>query len=514
MAGQDPLEVERKYDVDRDAPVPQFTELRDVAQLGPSATHRLEAVYFDTEDLALAARGITLRRRTGGVDAGWHLKVPEGAGARTEVTEPVGSDADAVPRRIRLLVAVHVRDRGLRPVAELTTRRTTVPLLGADRAVLAEFSDDHVESEAPLGAGLLQSWREWEIELVDGAEELLDAVDALLADAGVAPAHAPSKLARALGPPYPSPADLKITPRRKGPAGTVLLAYARKQTEALKRVDPGVRLDEPDAVHQLRVSARRMRSVLATYKKFIDAPTVDHLRQELKWAAGAVGQARDVEVMRERLKDMAGAEPSDLLMGPVAQRIEEESGARYRQAHASGLEAMDSARYFRLLDSLDAFLAEPPLTEAAGKKAGKAVARRVAKDTRRLRRAVRAAEDAEDAEDAADVGQGAVDAAFHEVRKSAKRLRYAAEAAAAVHGRRAKRLARVAEQVQETLGELQDSVVSRALLRELAVQAYAEGGSAFSFGRLHALEQWRADEARTRFSSEWAAFHPKALRGS
>jgi uncharacterized protein YjbK len=67
-------------------------------------------VYFDTAALALAAHGITLRRRTGGVDAGWHLKLPEGAGARTEVTEPVGSDPDKVPRRIRQLVAVHVRD--------------------------------------------------------------------------------------------------------------------------------------------------------------------------------------------------------------------------------------------------------------------------------------------------------------------------------------------------------------------------------------------------------------------
>ncbi|GAB3273106.1 CYTH and CHAD domain-containing protein [Sinomonas notoginsengisoli] len=511
MAGQDALEVGRKYDVDRDAPVPQFTELRDVAQLGPSATHHLEAVYFDTEDLTLAAHGITLRRRTGGVDAGWHLKLPAGAGARTEITEPVGSDTDAVPRRIRQLVAVHVRDRALHPVAELTTRRTTVPLLGADRVVLAEFSDDHVESEAPLDAGLLQSWREWEIELVDGAPELLEAVDALLADAGVTPAHAPSKLARALGPAYPWGREPKPTPKRKGPAGTVLLAYAKKQTDALKRVDPRVRLDELDAVHQLRVAARRMRSVLTTYRKFIDTSTADHLRQELKWMAGTVGQARDVEVTRERLKDMTAAEPSDLLMGPVAQRIEEESGARYRQAHASGLEAMDSVRYFRLLDAIDAFLADPPLTEAGGKNAVKAVARRVAKDTGRLRRAVDAAEAAEDA---AEVEQAAVDAALHEVRKSAKRLRYAAEAAASVHGKRAKRLARAAEQIQETLGELQDSVLSRGLLRELAVQAYAEGGNAFSFGRLHALEQTRADEARAQFSSDWTAFHPKSLRRS
>ncbi|PJI51683.1 metal-binding protein, partial [Methylobacterium radiotolerans] len=82
-----------------------------------------------------------------------------------------------------------------------------------------------------------------------------------------------------------------------------------------------LRIDEPDAVHQLRVAARRMRSVLATYRKLIDTFTANHPREELKWMAGTVGQARDVEVMRERLKDMAGAEPSDLLMGPVALRI-------------------------------------------------------------------------------------------------------------------------------------------------------------------------------------------------
>jgi CHAD domain-containing protein len=511
MAGQDTLEVERKYDVGQDVSVPRFTELTEVAKVGPSVTHQLEAVYFDTEDLTLAAHGITLRRRTGGTDAGWHLKLPVGTSARNEITEPIGSDGEAVPRRIRQLVAVHVRDKGLNPVAELTTRRTTLPLIGADNAVLAEFSDDHVESEAPLGAGLLQSWREWETELVNGAGDLLEAADTLLADSGITPAQMPSKLARALGPSYPQKKEPKLAPKRRGPAGTVLLAYMKKQIDALKKVDPGVRVDEPDAVHQLRVSARRMRSALATYRKFIDAPTANRLREELKWVASTVGQARDVEVMRERLKDMAAAEPPDLLMGPVVQRIEEETGARYRAAHSSGLEAMDSERYFALLDALDAFLADPPLAEGAGKKAGKAVARCVAKDIKRLTKAVCAAEDAEDA---TDVDQAAVDAALHEVRKSAKRLRYAAEAARPIHGKRAKRLAKAAEEIQETLGELQDSVVSRDLLRELAVQAYAEGGNAFSFGRLHALEQARADRARAQFAHEWTAFRPKALRSS
>lgn len=507
MAGQDTLEVERKYDVDQSAAVPSLAGLPEVERIGPPETHTLEAVYFDTDTFALAANRITLRRRTGGTDAGWHLKLPGDGGARTEVTEPLGLDGGHVPERLRQLVAVHTRGRDLVPVARLRTRRTVVRLLDAEGSALAEFCDDRVDSEAPPGGGLQQHWREWELELVEGGEALLAAADDLLAAGGVRPAALPSKLARALGPSYPSRPEREARPKRKGPAGVVLLAYLRRQADALKAMDPQVRQDAPDAVHQLRVAARRMRSALATYRKFVDADTANRLRDELTWVAGTVGQARDVEVMRGRLEELAAAEPAGLLVGPVRERIEEESRSRYAQAHEVGLAALDSERYFRLLDALDAFLAEPPVTGAAKVRARKATAKRVAKDIERLHDAVHAAEEAEDD----DAAQDAVDAALHEVRKKAKRLRYAAEAAKPVLGKRAKRLAKAAERIQESLGELQDSVVSREHLRSLAAQAEEEGASAFSFGRLHALEQQRAAEARTQFARDWADFaedHP------
>jgi CHAD domain-containing protein len=507
MAAQDALEVERKYNVEAETPIPPLEGLPEVGRVGAPVTHTLEAVYFDTEDFALAANRITLRRRTGGKDAGWHLKLPGKAGARTEVTEPLGADGARVPERLRHLVSVHTRAKDLGPVARLTTRRTVVLLLDTQGSALAEFCDDHVESEAPPAGGLRQAWREWEIELIGGEEGLLSAADDLLADEGVHPAELPSKLARALGPSYPKRPERAARPKRKGPAGVVLLARLQAQAEALKAMDPQVRQDAPDAVHQLRVAARRMRSALATFRPFVDAERANRLRDELKWLSQTVGQARDVEVMRGRLAELTGGEPAALVVGPVAERIRRESEDRYRQAHEVGLVALDSERYFRLLDTLDAFLAEPPLSERAGKAARKAVAKRVAKDIERLHDAVDAAEEAEDD----DADQDTIDAALHEVRKKAKRLRYAAEAARPVLGKRAKRLARAAEQIQETLGELQDSVVSREHLLGLAAQAHEEGDSAFSFGRLHALEEQRAAEARTRFALDWADFterHP------
>ncbi|NUP74522.1 MAG: CHAD domain-containing protein, partial [Sinomonas sp.] len=314
----------------------------------------------------------------------------------------------------------------------------------------------------------------------------------------------PSKLARTLGASYPQGAVPPPRPRRKGPAAAVVLAYLRENAEKLKAMDRGVREDEPDAVHQLRVSARRMRSAIATYLKLLDRSSADHLRSELQWAANAVGEARDIEVMRQRLEDLVAAEPDDLLLGPVAQRIEEELGARYREARTSGLAALNDQRYFRLLDALDALLASPPLTDAAQRKAGKATARLVSRDLKRLRTAVDAAQAAR-----GHTGEGE---ALHEARKKAKRMRYAAEAAKTVHGKRARRLAKGAAKIQQTLGDHQDSVVTREMLRNLASTTLPEGTTAFTFGRLHAQEEQQGAADRAEFFRLWAEFQPKRLR--
>ncbi|NBQ43136.1 MAG: CYTH domain-containing protein, partial [Mycobacteriaceae bacterium] len=67
------LELERKYDVPDEAVSPSFEGLAAVARVETLPVQSLDAVYFDTADHALAARRVTLRRRSGGADAGWHL---------------------------------------------------------------------------------------------------------------------------------------------------------------------------------------------------------------------------------------------------------------------------------------------------------------------------------------------------------------------------------------------------------------------------------------------------------
>ena len=507
MARSDTLEVERKYTPRESDGLPSLTSLPGVDHLGTPESYDLDAVYFDTEELALASHRITLRRRTGGVDAGWHLKLPFAAGERREITEPLGGDPESVPAPLLQLVRVHTRDHKVQPVARLRTHRTVLPLQSSEGTVLAEFSDDHVDAQllpAPDGSA---KWREWELELVDAPRQFLKDADALFAAEGVPAALSTSKLARALGSKYPADPAPVPKPSRNAPASAVLLSYLYQQVGALKTQDPGVRTDAPDAVHQLRVAARRLRSALATFGKLTDSGTAKPLRAELKWLASTVGQARDAEVMRARLREMIGAEPPELLLGPIAQQIEEHLGAVHHDARAAGLAALDSARYFRLLDSLDAFLAAPPLSGAARKEAFQTVGPLVSSERKRLKKAVRAAFDEE-------TGELPADAPLHEIRKSAKRLRYAAEAAAPVFGKQATTLARAAEGIQEVLGDHQDSVVTRETLEELAAQAPASGGNGFTYGRLHALEQQRGAEARDRFIREWQKSPPKPLHGT
>lgn len=497
------VEIERKYDVEEGTALPALKDMPGVARVDKPVQHRLEAEYFDTKDLRLARQRITLRRRTGGSDAGWHLKLPAAPGERHEYHEPLGQDGDSVPEPLLRLVRVHVRNTRLVVVARLSTRRAVHRLRDKDGNILAEFSDDRVNAETLVPRQSSQHWREWELELIKGSRKLLDAGQDLMTRAGIAPARYGSKLAHALGKDLPDPS--RTLPKKlKGSAGDVVLAYFADQVHALTEQDPGVRLDTEDAVHKMRVATRRMRSALATYRKILkDAEAADFLRAELKWLAGVLGQARDAEVMRQRLKDMIAHEPVELVMGPVTRRVDIELGADYQKAHTRVLKALDGKRYFKLVENLKSFLAAAALTKRGSKPAQKVIPQLIKRDVRRLRAAVKEAN-----KHPAGTGDHP---ALHEARKDGKRLRYAAEAASPINPKRAGRLVDAAHRVQKILGDHQDSLVTRAVLRRLGAEAFIQGENGFSYGRLHALEESAALKAERLFHQEWKNFPSVSL---
>ncbi len=496
-------EVERKYDVDPTRVFPDLAETPGVRSVGPPEELELEAVYFDTPGLDLARHGVTLRRRTGGADAGWHLKLPVGRDTRTERREPLG-DEGTVPSTLLRAVRALARGRALGPIATVTTARREYPLRDAAGSVLALVSDDLVHGQRPGGSDAELVWREWEVELGDGSVTLLDAVEGRLLAAGAAPAAATSKLARVVGArPSATYALASTNATSTITVEQLLRGQLARHRDRLLLQDAGVRDERPEAIHRLRIAARRLRSALTTFRPLLDTSVTDPVREELRWLGEVLGQARDAQVLRGHLREVLASEPEELVVGDVARRLDDELGALYESGRQAANAALDSDRYLELLETMDKLVAAPPLVSAGDRKARKQVPSLLARDVELLRRAVLAIE--------AATGPTARDVAFHEARKKTKRLRYAAEGAVPALGMGARSLAASTKGLQETLGTHQDSVVARRRLREYGMQAFLDGENPFTMGRLHALEQQRAEQAEAAFAHRWARFREKQL---
>jgi CHAD domain-containing protein len=463
--------------------------------------HALAATYFDTEDLRLLRSKITLRRRSGGSDDGWHLKLPAGPDSREEIRLPLDPSRTPPAPLVALTRAAH-RGAALQPVVELATVRREWTLTDAAGHALATVTDDRVTGQT-LGAETgATSWAEIEVELAEhGTAEVLERVDAALLAAGAQRSAAASKLGRVLADRMP-PGPPRPVAGPDATAGEVVLAYLWEQAEAIRAADPLVRQEAPDSVHAMRVGSRRMRSALQSFRALLDRDATAGVVAELRWLAGQLGGARDTEVQEQRIGAAVAALPPELAMGPVAAEVTRFFARRRTDASRTATEALDSDRYLALLDALDALLADPPLTPAAADPAVDVLPGLVRRAVKRADRELKAA-------DARPPGPER-DEHLHEMRKAAKRLRYAAEAATPALGKAAERLVKQVKKVQELLGEHQDSVVARGLLRELAAGAAAEGGNGFAFGWLMRDEHARAERVEEQLDKAWATLRRRA----
>ncbi|CCH28621.1 CYTH and CHAD domain-containing protein [Actinosynnema sp. NPDC047251] len=478
-------ETERKYEAPTGVALPELADLPGVAAAAGPEEQRLEAVYYDTADLRLARAGLTLRRRVGGDDAGWHLKLPVAEDTREEVRLPPGRAAKHPPKELGSLVQVHARGDALTPVARIQTTRQRWQLVDERGKLLVEVVEDLVSAQDVADASV-DTWREIEVELGErGDLALLDQVERRLAEVGITRSTSSAKLTRLLSgrlTPAPPP------PKRGKSAGDVVLAYLREQADALKFHDPKVRRKEEDAVHQMRVASRRMRSALQAFGKVVDRERTRELTDELKWFAGVLGDARDAEVMRAGYEaNVAKLDPT-LVLGSVSALLTRHFAPMEAGAHESAMTAMNSRRYFSLLNAVDALIADPPLTPLARGKAKDVLPKFVVKTYTRL---ARHAENAHD------------DESLHESRKAAKRLRYAVETVEPLYGKSAQEYRKRLKDLQTLLGDHQDSVVARPVLRELGAQAFREGENGFTFGLLHGLEQAKAARVEEHFPAVW-----------
>ncbi|WGY04524.1 CYTH and CHAD domain-containing protein [Nocardioides sp. QY071] len=483
------LEIESKFEVPVDATLPDLTGLPRAGAVGAPREVDLEASYYDTAALDLMSLGITLRRRRGGEDAGWHLKLPSDKG-RHEVRVPLGDD-ERVPQRLEELLRGTTRGARLRKVGTVSTRRTVLPVVDAAGNLVAEVCDDRVVGERRRGereARLV--WREWEVELTEDDAELARATTARLREAGASPSRYASKLAHVLD--VVPPQDVTGASPGAASARDVLAPYLDAQVRRLRQLDPQVRADLPDAVHQMRVACRRIRAVLACYRRDFDRRAASHLRAELGWLVDVLGRERDLEVLRDHLGALVAQHEST----DAAQEawIDEALARDLAAARETARRALDGGRYDALVLALTDPAAWPPWSPNARRPARRELRRGLRAEWTRLEAAAKAAEHAPSARR---------DESLHEVRKVAKRLRYAAEAAQPRFGERASALAHAMSALQDTLGQHHDETVARTTVAGLGQQrSRADGGGDVR----RVLDDLRAEQSDdlTAYRDQWA----------
>ncbi len=355
----------------------------------------------------------------------------------------------------------YLRGTPLQPIARLRTRRNGI------RADGAEVVHDRV---AVLDhRRVAHTFEELEVELLDGEVKTLRRLEKALRRAGAADGERRPKVFQAL--------DLEFHPEPDEPAedasaaGT-LRAHLRVQAGRVLAHDPGTRLGtDSEELHQMRVATRRLRAFLRAGRDLLDPAWAERIRDELKWLGGALGPVRDLDVLIEHLEPEVDALGSDADEGRKLLRTLERER---RKARGALLAALDSERYFVLLDTLEvpvATIAEEPTLEEIH-----------AAEHRRLRKAVKA------------LRADSPDEELHQARIKVKRARYAAELSGA------DAYVKAAKVLQDVLGEHQDAVVAEERLRALAAKQPA---AALAAGRLVERERARADQGRDEWGRAW-----------
>src|SRR5215217_119724 len=466
-------EQEDKFDVDSDWVLPQLTELVPDGGRLAHETRKLDNIYFDTPGVGLRSFGITLRRRVGGSETGWQLKVPNGT-ARTELQS--GWQGKTPPPELLEALKGLLAGESLDPVGTIRTTRTAHQVLNGDGELVVEIADDQVESGPPDGGTMLHSWHEVEVELGPaGKKKALKQARKMLLAAGASPSTHRTKLDRALGTAL---GDGQIAAVEPGTVGELIATYLAPQCDVLASNDIGMRTGTP-AVHKTRVAARRLRSTLRMFDDVFDNAPAEELDKELKWYADVLGQVRDRDILSSRLDKHIAELPTEQVRGPVETEVTKTLDAERQNALRRLNEAMRAQRYEHLVQLLRGWRAAPPFTDAAGEEGATAV------------------KFAEKARQKADKRLQKADAVdeLHRARKAFKRARYAAELVEPADSQM-KAFARDAEEMQTLLGEHQDAIVAANFLARMSASEEIEAGSAFTYGILMANELNRAAEIR------------------
>ena len=430
--------------------------------------------YYDTAGGRLGRAGFMLRRRVENGKGTWQLAVTNNGASSLEVEAPGGPAAP--PEQLQELLSAASAGFALAPVARLRTR-TSGLRVKEGRHTMAKVN---VSSVAVLeGSRISRQFFEIELEPLAADRKQLGRIEKALRKAGAKPGDGLPRLARAVD--TEGPDELPAST----PALEKLRMFFREQYARILAHDPGVRLgSNPEDLHQLRVAARRLRSVLRSAAPLLESSWVDGLREELSWLGGELGPSRDHDVLLAHLRqEAADLDPADRrALKPLFDELDRGG----EEARNRALAALRSERYFGLLASLEGAAAAPPPGEGNGSllSAARNDFERLAKAMQRL------------AEEPSDENT-------HRARIKGKRARYAAELVEDDLGKAAGGLIASAKEFQDVAGEFQDAVVADEQIRAL-IRRQSSQRTVLAAGILVGRERERRRRAAAGLPASWA----------
>lgn len=503
-------EIEHKFRVHSLFTLPDIPALDSVGGVDDLGTEDVDSTYVDTADLRLVREGFTLRRRSGGDDEGWHLKLPV-AGADSSVHDELRVPLTATgepPRALVRLVHPIVRGAALTEVARLRGRRHRLMIRDTSEVGVAILVDDTIEVLDRSGT-ITARFRELELDPIAVAattETVVADIANALNEAGGLGGDFVAKVVRALGPRATAPPEVPavdLSPDEMATASVadvVAVTLSRtirrfRATDLDLRRDP----DDPNAVHKARVASRRLRTALRTFRTYLDQDRTHALITAMKATGDALGRLRELDVVTEHLFEGLSelSERSDA----ARERVGSVLGSRRAAARDDVLAMLESRAYLDLHEALVAAVQDPLASSTAAETpAADVLPRLVERPWRRLTERIDNASDPPTDDD------------WHRIRLAAKRVRYAAEAVAPGIGDDATRFAEAMSEVTDLLGEQHDAVVAERVAASVAATGPVGAEVGFVLGRVAAGQRDRADHAAARFDDVWSDASRPALR--
>ncbi|WP_439815009.1 CYTH and CHAD domain-containing protein [Zavarzinia sp. CC-PAN008] len=298
--------------------------------VGRARIRELVSTYYDLPDRSLGAAGLSIRLRRIGEQAVMTVKAPgtdQGPLAHRlewEIPAPAGELAlDAYPPGTidQVLDVARVAPALVPLFSTHITRRERRVLMGETTILLLAFDEGEVRA-----GDAHDKVSELEIELVQGEPAAI--FDLALALHAVEPTRIGTLTKAARGhallegtraAPVKA-AEIALDP--VSTTGDALAAIVANCLEQWLANQAGVLAgDDPEAVHQMRVALRRLRSALRLFRTVLDGATTDPLDGELRWAASALGQQRDWDVfVDEILASVRDGLPDEDVLALLAER--------------------------------------------------------------------------------------------------------------------------------------------------------------------------------------------------